>query len=345
MSTGTCQWRMCTSELLNTKWVKGQTARYRSGTLRGGAMQKSHLFRHLLESDLNKSTKRIHYLSRFCFSLVWNSVMSTFVAHKSACATMPLQLWGAVMRGSQTCGGLTKTHQERTQTSSVNNLESLISSCDFKVLWFHRHPTLMWSLPVSHPWQLCSGPFHCHFQCGKDEKLFSFSLCATLRSQENSLTMVSSIASFLLIAVIFLCRTLCCSSGISCQNEAGEPVDWWVDWRYFKVFEISPVFFFFFYLHLLKRRFLNCVFFLFFFFLWINVIFFFLKNLIFFCFTEGLSSTNCPDIRLARSVVGWITCTWTRRSGAGRWVNSWWTPVKELLVIPWTSSIRDRPTR
>lgn len=101
----------------------------------------------------------------------------------------------------------------------------------------------MWSLPVLHPLAavLCSGPFQCHFQCGKDEKLLSFSLCATLRSPENSLTMVSSIASFLLIAVIFLCRTPCCSSGISCQNEAGEPVDWWVDWRYFKVVEISPV--------------------------------------------------------------------------------------------------------
>lgn len=48
-------------------------------------MQKSHLLWNLLESDLNKSTKRIHYLSHFCFSLVWNSVMSTFVAHKSAC--------------------------------------------------------------------------------------------------------------------------------------------------------------------------------------------------------------------------------------------------------------------
>lgn len=85
MSTGTCQWRMCTSELLNTKWVKGQTARYRSGTLSSRVMQKSHLLWHLLESDLNKSTKRIHYLSHFCFSLVWNSVMSTFVAHQSAC--------------------------------------------------------------------------------------------------------------------------------------------------------------------------------------------------------------------------------------------------------------------
>lgn len=202
----------------------------------------------------------------------------------------------------------------------------------------------MWSLPVLHPLAavLCSGPFQCHFQCGKDEKLLSFSLCATLRSQENSLTMVSSIASFLLIAVIFLCRTPCCSSGISCQNEAGEPVDWWVDWRYFKVVEISPVFFFL-YLHLLKRRLLNYVFFHFF--LWINVIFYIFFLLYFFCFTVGLSSTNCPDIRLARSAAEWITCTWTRRSGAGRWVNSWWTPVKELLVIPWTSSIRDRPTR
>lgn len=27
--------------------------------------------------------------------------------------------------------------------------------------------------------------------------------------------------------------------------------------------------------------------------------------------TAGLSSTNCPGIRLARLAVGWITCTWT----------------------------------
>lgn len=117
---------------------------------------------------------------------------------------------------------------------------------------------------------------------------------------------------------VFLCPV---AAGVACKDEAGQPVDWWVDKVQLRevevLFESAPT--------------------------QINTGLSFLLFLLF--FASGSLFTNSPSIKLARWAAVWITCIWTLLEAAGIWVNTWWTPVRELWAKHWTSFTWERPTR